>query len=44
MCVGEALGAVEAVVALDAVVKGVDMSAEGELRAESLVAGGKGTG
>ena len=44
MSIGEALGTVQTVVALDTVMKGVDMSAESELRAESLVTGQKGTG
>ena len=44
MSVGEAFGTLQTVVSLDAVVEGVDMPAEGELRAEALVAGGEDTG
>lgn len=44
MGVGETLGAVQTVMPLDTVVKGVDMSAESELGAEALVAGWENTG
>lgn len=42
--VGEAFDAVETVMSLDTVMVGVDMSAEGEAGAESLVAGRESTG
>ena len=44
MCVGEAFDAVDTVVPLDTVMKGVDVSAESETGAEALVAGGESTG